>query len=68
MKRVCAWCGLDLDQADQREDRPVTHGICPACRHELFTKKADSPPPEKIGDDARQSAAARRDPEGSGSA
>jgi hypothetical protein len=32
MKRLCAWCGGELDPASAHdESETVTHGICPAC-------------------------------------
>jgi len=47
MKRVCAWCGRELDPAEPSEDAEVTHGLCPACRNQFFpstkAKEADSP-------------------------
>ena len=36
MKRVCAWCGRELDQSECREDVQVTHGICQVCRRRFF--------------------------------
>jgi hypothetical protein len=46
MKRMCAWCGRELDQSEHREDVPVTHGVCKVCRRKLFasarTTEADS--------------------------
>lgn len=66
MKRICAWCGLELDQPDGREGMPVTHGICPACRHESFPVKTADPPQRDGGDRLARSAAARRDSEGTG--
>jgi DNA-directed RNA polymerase subunit RPC12/RpoP len=48
MKRVCAWCGRELDQSERRENMQVTHGVCPICRRRFFTKalakETDSPP------------------------
>lgn len=33
VKRVCAWCGLDMGVANFEADVPgrVTHGICEEC-------------------------------------
>ncbi len=38
MKRVCAWCGRELDQSERRTGLQVTHGICQACRDKFFAK------------------------------
>lgn len=47
MKRVCAWCGGEMDPSDGRQGLKVTHGVCPSCRGKFFasakTKQADSP-------------------------
>jgi hypothetical protein len=37
MKRVCAWCGRELDPPAHRENVLVTHGLCQACRRRFFT-------------------------------
>ena len=55
MKRVCAWCGREMDQPERREDLQVTHGVCQACRCRFFTSskatKADSQSTlEDVGD------------------
>lgn len=34
MKRICAWCNIDLGSSstfDESEDAPITHGICGDC-------------------------------------
>jgi PAS domain-containing protein len=33
MKRICAWCGTNLEPSpvDQGDRSPITHGICPNC-------------------------------------
>jgi hypothetical protein len=36
MKRVCAWCGKDLDLAESGDGLPVTHGLCVECRRRHF--------------------------------
>jgi len=38
MKRVCAWCGTELDGKVSRDDsdQPITHGICEACSTNLW--------------------------------
>lgn len=36
MKRVCAWCGRELDQSERFEDAQVTHGVCQDCRRRFF--------------------------------
>jgi hypothetical protein len=58
MKRVCAWCGQELDQAERREGLPVTHGVCPVCRHKFFSleKEADCRPTlDDVGDGSGRS-------------
>jgi hypothetical protein len=60
MKRVCAWCGQELDQAERREGLPITHGVCPVCRRKFFAsereKDTDSPPTVKdLGDGSERS-------------
>jgi DNA-directed RNA polymerase subunit RPC12/RpoP len=57
MKRVCAWCGQELDQPERREDIPVTHGVCPTCRRRFFAKElakeADTcPTQDNVGNDS----------------
>jgi hypothetical protein len=57
MKRMCAWCGRELDQSERREDVPVTHGVCKVCRQRFFasarTTDADSRTGlEDVGDGA----------------
>jgi DNA-directed RNA polymerase subunit RPC12/RpoP len=51
MKRVCAWCGRELDQSECREDMQVTHGVCPICRRRFFASakanEADSQPTQE---------------------
>ena len=34
MRRICAWCGIDLDSGERASyhGEPITHGICDACR------------------------------------
>lgn len=39
MKRVCAWCGRELEESDQRNDQ-TTHGLCRDCRSQFFNPKA----------------------------
>jgi hypothetical protein len=36
MKRICAWCGLALDESDSQETLEVTHGVCRDCRRRFF--------------------------------
>ena len=55
MKRMCAWCGRELDQSERRGKVPVSHGVCKVCRQEFFTSaratEADSrSTPEDLGD------------------
>lgn len=56
MKRLCAWCGRELDQSERREGLQVTHGVCPDCRRRFFAstkaKEADSrSTQEDVGND-----------------
>ena len=55
MKRMCAWCGRELDQSEHREKVPVSHGVGKVCRQKFFTsasaKEADSrSTPADLGD------------------
>jgi hypothetical protein len=57
MKRVCAWCGGELDRPDRREDLQATYGVCQVCRRRFFAsrkaKEADSGSTrEDVGDDS----------------
>ena len=57
MKRVCAWCGRELEQSERREELQVTHGVCPVCRRKFFSspksKEADArSTSEDVGDDS----------------
>jgi hypothetical protein len=38
MKRLCAWCGSDLDEEPSPKDfnHPITHGICELCSADLL--------------------------------
>lgn len=36
MKRMCAWCGRELNQRDDAKEAQVTHGLCPDCRSTYF--------------------------------
>jgi AhpD family alkylhydroperoxidase len=36
MKRVCAWCGRELDQPERSDGGQVTHGVCQGCRCKFF--------------------------------
>jgi hypothetical protein len=40
MKRICAWCGEDLGEAEsgQQEQWVITHGICRNCAYHLFAQ------------------------------
>ncbi|HLN32236.1 MAG TPA: hypothetical protein VK395_31195 [Gemmataceae bacterium] len=46
MKRLCAWCGRELNQSEPREDARVSHGVCQVCRRRFFAsakeKEADA--------------------------
>jgi hypothetical protein len=41
MKRMCAWCGRELDQVERRDNQPLTHGLCPECRRQFFPVATD---------------------------
>lgn len=43
MRRVCAWCGGDLEPGGSPADPVVTHGICPSCSDHFFGEP-DLPP------------------------
>jgi hypothetical protein len=46
MKRVCAWCGRDLDPSERHSGTQVTHGLCHGCRSRFFAlAKQRAPPP-----------------------
>ena len=41
MRRVCAWCGKDLDEAagpGREAQEVITHGVCRDCAHHLFAQ------------------------------
>lgn len=43
--RQCAWCGKDLGKrgaSDEREDRPVSHGVCLDCLRLVLAEGAPS--------------------------
>jgi DNA-directed RNA polymerase subunit RPC12/RpoP len=39
MKRLCAWCGQELDETARPDGRETTHGICPPCRSRHFARR-----------------------------
>ena len=39
MKRVCAWCGKDLNPSIPSEGVKTTHGICVSCANNLILKE-----------------------------
>lgn len=45
MKRVCAWCGLPMDEVEPLEDERISHGICPTCEkrqiRQLYAEMTD---------------------------
>jgi NMD protein affecting ribosome stability and mRNA decay len=45
MKRMCAWCGRELDQVERCENQPLTHGLCPECRRRYFAVAEDRDAP-----------------------
>lgn len=49
MRRVCAWCGEDLDPGQERADPTITHGICERC-NEHFFGDLDLPPLQRFLD------------------
>jgi len=55
MKRMCAWCGRELDQVERRENQPLTHGLCSECRRRFFAvaEDRDAPSVESDGGKAR---------------
>jgi hypothetical protein len=58
MKRICAWCGRELDQVERRENQPLTHGLCPECRRRFFAGAKDQNGPLVENDEGE----ARADP------
>jgi len=60
MKRVCAWCNQEMDDVDRPGNRPVTHGLCPACRRRFFpsAKGKETDPllaiPSEVGKEAER--------------
>ncbi|MBU0673866.1 MAG: hypothetical protein KJ950_04415 [Proteobacteria bacterium] len=40
MKKICAWCRVDLSESgvDSNPDAKISHGICPACADRLMAK------------------------------
>jgi hypothetical protein len=36
MKRICAWCGADLDDLQAHDRQTLTHGLCVDCRSRFF--------------------------------
>ena len=52
-RRICAWCGIVLDEGDGPDDR-VSHGICEEC-----AKKIEEMIREEEDDGDGQSAAPR---------
>ncbi|MFZ5765235.1 MAG: PAS domain-containing protein [Thermodesulfobacteriota bacterium] len=44
MKRICAWCGQELNRegsaATPPGNEPITHGICPDCVRTVFRNEA----------------------------
>ena len=45
MRRVCAWCGnqLNLEAGDAGSGNPITHGICSDCSEELWRESGGVP-------------------------
>lgn len=45
MKRLCAWCGESLEDLNgpAKDQRPITHGICPACAEALWRESEGVP-------------------------
>ena len=50
MKRLCGWCGQELDPKQTGDHDGITHGVCSACRQMFFPlqnpEKLDSEPLE----------------------
>jgi hypothetical protein len=40
MKKVCAWCGVDLGEAETERSAQdiISHGLCEECAHHLFAQ------------------------------
>lgn len=62
MKRICAWCGNEMDQKPRPEARGVTHGLCHACRTLYFgrVKPAGAGPGQESAADDTASLAAEQ--------
>lgn len=41
MKRICAWCKLDMGKEEPLDDPSITHGICPKCMKALKNEAKD---------------------------
>jgi PAS domain-containing protein len=37
VRRVCAWCGVELGSGGKSRGGVITHGICEACRQRFFS-------------------------------
>lgn len=40
MRRLCAWCGKNLDKSPDLNDSHITHGICEPCAEEVSRNAA----------------------------
>lgn len=55
MKRLCAWCGRELDQVERWETPYTTHGLCAECRVRHFgSEESKESDPKPIPQDAGQ--------------
>lgn len=64
MKRMCAWCGRELDQVELRENQPLTHGVCPECRRRFFAATMDRDVPTIRHSEGESRAGRKKDKRG----
>lgn len=38
MKRICAWCGKTMNNAESPDTGKVTHGLCEECRKSVLVE------------------------------
>jgi transcriptional regulator with PAS, ATPase and Fis domain len=44
MKRVCAWCGRELEPGQGGQNAPISHGICLSCMRRMLKERSSSLP------------------------
>jgi len=44
MKRVCAWCGREMEPGQGGQNAPITHGICLSCMRRVLNERSSSLP------------------------